>query len=102
LSLKAGVIPNISLDERMGEDKDPIFDRQLEIEDDKITYARFNDMKLVNIKATMMKGPDDRSEKEVEYICLWLRQNFEVFLDIEKQDVIVLMKRLSINNFLPG
>jgi hypothetical protein len=63
--LKAGVIPNISLEERMGENKDQIFDRQLEIEDDKITYARFNDMKLVNIKATMMKGPDDRSEKEV-------------------------------------
>jgi len=74
----------------------------LEQEDDKIAYDRFNEMKLVNIKATMMKAPDDRSAKEVEYICLWLRQNFEVFLDIEKQDVGVLMKRLSINNYLPG
>ena len=49
-----------------------------------------------------MKAPDDRSAKEVEYICLWLRQNFDVFVDVEKQDVSVLMKRLSINNFLPG
>jgi hypothetical protein len=30
-------------------------------------------MKLVNVKATMMKNPDDRSRKEVDYIVLYLR-----------------------------
>ena len=43
------------------------------MEEDKGMYDRYNDMKLVNVKASMMKNPDNRSAKEVEYIVLYLR-----------------------------
>jgi hypothetical protein len=59
-------------------------------------------MKLVNIKSTMFKTPDERSKKEVEYICLYLRHHFDIFLDIEKDDVKAIMKRLEPEVYNPG
>jgi hypothetical protein len=50
----------------------------------------------------MFKTPDERSKKEVEYICLYLRHHFDIFLDIEKDDVKAIMKRLEPEVYNPG
>jgi signal-transduction protein with cAMP-binding, CBS, and nucleotidyltransferase domain len=59
-------------------------------------------MKLVNVKSTMLKTPDQRSKKEIEYICLYLRHHFEIFADIEKEDLKNIMKRLEPEIYPPG
>jgi len=73
---RAGQIKkDLTLEERLGETEEAsmVLDKQIELEEDKQVYDRYNQMKLVNVKATMMKNPDDRSRKEVDYIVLYLR-----------------------------
>ena len=64
----------MTLDQRLEvmENKN-VLDKDLEAENDQIAFDRFNEMKLVNIKSTMEKSPNQRSKKEVEYICLYMR-----------------------------
>lgn len=78
------------------------FDKDLERQEDLLAFERFNEMKLVNIKSTMLKTPEQRSKKEIEYICLYLRQHFEIFADIEKEDLKNIMKRLEPEIYPPG
>ena len=42
----------------------------------------------------MMKNPDKRIAKEIEYMILFLRCNFKVFEDVEKSDLKVIMDRI--------
>ena len=73
---RAGQIKkDLTLEERLGETEEAsmVLDKQIELMEDKQVYDRYNQMKLVNVKATMMKNPDDRSRKEVDYIVLYLR-----------------------------
>ena len=62
---------NMTLDQRLEvmENKN-VLDKDLEAENDQIAFDRFNEMKLVNIKSTMEKSPNQRSKKEVDtYVC---------------------------------
>lgn len=74
-------------------------EKNLEIEADKLSYDNYNRMKLVNIVQTLQKNAEKRSIKEKEYLILYMRLNFDIFRDVDKKDLGVISKRLSLREY---
>ena len=57
---------------------------------------------MVNIKNLVLKNPLHRTEKENEFLILYLKHQFEVFYDIEKPSIEMFVQRLSFDVYKPG
>lgn len=50
----------------------------------------------------MLKNPLQRTQKENEFLILYLKHQFEVFHDIEKVAIEMFVQRLSFNVYKQG
>ena len=91
-----------SLGERISAKDLRVIDREVEEEDDLKKYLHFQEMKLVNLVTTMMKNPDKRIGKEIEFMILYLKINFDMFRDVDKQDIKLMSRRLALMTLKPG
>lgn len=77
-------------------------ERLTEDERDQILYADYNKKGLVNIKNLVLKNPIHRTDKENEFLILYLKHQYEIFADIEKAAIEMFVQRLSFDVFKPG
>ena len=56
----------------------------------------------MNIKNLVLKNPLHRTEKENEFLILYLKHQFEVFYDIDKAAIEMFVQRLSFDVYKPG
>lgn len=57
---------------------------------------------LVNIKNLVLKNPLHRTDKENEFLILYMKHQFECFHDIEKTCIEMFVQRLSFNVYKQG
>ena len=57
---------------------------------------------LVNIKNLVLKNPQHRTDKENEFLILYMRHQFECFYDIDKSCIEMFVQRLSFDVYKPG
>ena len=100
--MAAGQASTANLDDKLHDAADPVMEKTLELEADRVTYNKYNEMKLVNPVQCFQKNPDKRSTKEKEYLVLYLRENFDLFRDVDKKDVKVIARRLNIREYQKG
>ena len=84
------------------EDEVQPVDKLTEEEKDQILYDDYLKKGLVNIKNLVLKNPVHRTEKENEFLILYLKHQYEIFYDIEKSAVEMFIQRLSFDVYKPG
>ena len=57
---------------------------------------------LFNIKNLALKNPEQRNEKEIEFLILYMKFKFPVFYDIERRTLEYFVRRLSFALYKPG
>ena len=62
-----------------------------EDEKDQLLYDDYLKKGLVNIKNLVLKNPVHRTEKENEFLILYLKHQYEIFFDIEKAAIEMFM-----------
>ena len=62
----------------------------------------YNTKGLVNVKNLVLKNPEQRSVKEVEFLILYLKFKFPVFFEIDRRTLEYFVKRLSFALYKPG
>lgn len=56
----------------------------------------------MNIKNLVLKNPMHRTNKENEFLILYMKHQFEVFYDIDKPCIEMFVQRLSFDVYKPG
>ena len=93
--------------DRLGDlvkEKDQIeeLDTATEEERDRILYEDYLKKGLVNIKNLVLKNPALRTPKESEFLILYMKHQFEVFYEIDKDCIEMFVQRLSFDVYKPG
>jgi hypothetical protein len=57
---------------------------------------------MVNIKNLVLKNPEQRTPKEVEFLIFYLKFTFPIFLDVERRALEFFVRRLSFALYKPG
>lgn len=73
-----------------------------EEERDRQLYDDYLKKGLVNIKNLVLKNPLHRTEKENEFLILYMKHQFEIFHDKEKPSIEMFVQRLSFDVYKPG
>ena len=84
------------------EDQIEPIDKLTEEEKDQLIYDDYLKKGLVNIKNLVLKNPVHRTDKENEFLILYLKHQYEIFFDIEKAAVEMFVQRLSFDVYKPG
>ena len=50
----------------------------------------------------MLKDPEKRTAKETEFLILYLKHQYEVFHEIDKDAIKMFVTRLGVDIFKPG
>ena len=79
-----------------------VIDRATEEEKDQMLFDSYITKGLVNIKNLVLKNPEQRSPKEVEFLILYLKHQFPVFHEIEKGALEMFVQRLSFALYKQG
>ena len=83
-------------------DQKEVIDRATEEEKDQALFDSYITKGLVNIKNLVLKNPEQRSSKEVEFLILYLKHQFSVFYEIEKGALEMFVARLSFALYKQG
>ena len=77
-------------------------DRESQNEKYQKLFDMYNTKGLVNVKNLVLKNPEQRSVKEVEFLILYLKFKFPVFFEIDRRTLEYFVKRLSFALYKPG
>ena len=83
-------------------DQKEVIDRATEEEKDQTLFDSYITKGLVNIKNLVLKNPEQRSAKEVEFLILYLKHQYSVFYEIEKGALEMFVARLSFALYKQG
>ena len=72
-----------------------VIDAATEEERDRRLFDDYLKKGLVNIKNLVLKNPLHRTDKENEFLILYLKHQFDVFADIDKACIEMFVQRLS-------
>lgn len=56
---------------------------------------------MVNVKNLVLKNPEQRTAKEVEFLILYLKFKFPVFLNIDRRTLEFFVRRLAFALYKP-
>ena len=79
-----------------------MFETATEEELDRRLFDDYLKKGLVNIKNLVLKNPLHRTEKENEFLILYMKHQFECFFDVEKSAIEMFVQRLSFDVFKAG
>ena len=57
---------------------------------------------LVNVKNLVLKNPEQRTAKEVEFLILYMKHKFQIFYEIDRRTLEFFVRRLSFALYKPG
>jgi len=79
-----------------------IVDEGTEEERDKKLFEKISAKGLVSIEALVMKNPEVRSQKDIEYLILYMKHKFPVFASVSKPAIKMFIRRLTVAMYKTG